>query len=82
MLKKLALAVTIAAAAAFAPASAAPLALQSSVAATSEGGLVTPVHGGHRHCRRVCHGELYWSPRHGHWHCHGHWHVRCHHHHW
>jgi hypothetical protein len=31
-----------------------------------------------RHCRRVCHGHLHYSYRHGHYHCHGHWHTRCH----
>lgn len=82
MLKKLALVATIAAAAALAPASATPLAVQSTAPAAAESGLVSPVHYRHRHhCRRVCHGEVYWSNRHGHYHCHGHWHVRCHHHH-
>jgi len=85
MLRKLALAATLVAAASFAPASATPLGPQSTGVTAADSGLVTPAYHRHRHhhrhCRRVCHGELYWSHRHGHWHCHGHWHYRCHWHH-
>jgi len=83
MLMKLTLGAAAVAAAAFlTPLSAAPFTPQTSVA---EEALVQQVHWrrrhGWRHCRRVCHGHLHYSYRHGHWHCHGHWHYRCHWHH-
>jgi hypothetical protein len=83
MIAKMTLAAAVVAAAAFlTPAAAAPLAPQSTQVDATESGLVTQVHRRHhhhwRHCRRVCHGHLHYSYRHGHWHCHGHWHYRCH----
>jgi hypothetical protein len=82
VLKKLALAVTVSATATLAPASAAPVAPHGTAVAAAEGGWASPVHYRHRHCRRVCHGELYWSWRSGHWRCNGHGHYRGHRHDW
>lgn len=86
MFAKMTLAAAVVAVAAFlTPASAAPLAPQSTISeAATNGGLVTQVHYRHRHhhhyrhCRRVCHGHMHWSNWHGHYVCHGHWHRSCH----
>ena len=88
MFAKLAIAAgLLAAATAFAPISASAVTSLPQPAVEADGSLVQPVHGRrhrhrhhhhYRHCRRVCHGHLHYSRRHGHWHCHGHWHWRCH----
>ncbi|MBX9590165.1 MAG: hypothetical protein K2X43_12735 [Hyphomonadaceae bacterium] len=99
MLSKMTLAAAIVAVGAYlVPASAAPLAPQSSLnlAGATGSSLLTQIHTRHRHwhhrhyhhhhhhrhCRRVCHGHLHWSSWHGHYVCHGHWHTRCHWHHY
>ena len=70
------------------PASATPPASLAPASGQIQDGAVEQVHWRHRHrhrwhyrpyrhCRRVCHGHMHWSPYRG-WHCHGHYDYRCH----